>query len=219
MLEVAMGQNGGDVDKGGLVDRPSRGGLKAVVVAVVVVVGAVVVFFGVLGWLSTRERSSAPIDILDPDLGAHVIIEPDDELNVDLLGHPSHDQAAWVITDIDDTVVNTVSTRHEPRSGTAPDAAFLSGMPEAVQELWSTLPPPDRPPDEVNPDGGERWFYPITHFEFVGGDFGESDVRLELWVDDELIHSFEFSVTVVDGDACDYYVGEDAATKVPNRCG
>jgi hypothetical protein len=44
-------------------------------------------------------------------------------------------------------------------------------------------------------------------------------VTLELRVDGELIHTFEFSVTVVDGDACDHYVVWEPSIKVPSRCG
>lgn len=191
--------------------------LGPIAIAAVVVVGGVAVFFGILGWLSARERSTAPIEIMDTDVGVHVVVEPGDVIDVGLLGHPADESAAWVIREIDEAVVETLLARHEPRSATLPDAHILAGVPAVVRELWSTVPVPDRPPDEVNPDG-ERWFYPMSHFQFAGRGAGESDVLLELPVGGEVFHSFEFTITVVDGDACDYS-GEDSSTKVPSRCG
>jgi hypothetical protein len=198
-------------------DRRRRGG--SVYVVVFVLVGAVVAAFLVLRFAFPSDYERSPIDLGDWDAGARVYVEPDDEFEVHLLGHPAHEDAAWVIAELDETVIDILSSKHEPRGTEPPDAGYLARTPEVVRELWSTLPDPGRPPDVVEEGMGEMWLWPLSIFSFAGRDLGESEVRLELRVEGELIHSFEFGVTVVDGDACDYFVSQESSTKVPHRCG
>ena len=178
------------------------------------IVGVVVVVSGCLG----NDYASSPVGVGDMDPGAWVVVEPGDEFVVGLLGHPAHPDAAWVITVMDTTVVHHVATRHEPRGTAAPDAAALALMPDPVEELWSTLPDPGRLPDYQAEGEPDIWYWPLTSFEFTGADYGESDLALELRVDDTLIHSFRLDVSVVE-DACEYFVSQESLTKVPHRCG
>lgn len=199
-------------------DRRSQGGLGPLVTAVAVLVGAAVVYFGVLAFLSSRERATAPITVTDADLGVRVLVEPGDEIELGLLGHPGRDEAAWVVTEIDATVVEAVAARHEVRAANPPDPAFLARAPAAVRALWSDLPTPDRPPDEVNPDG-DMWRYPMTTFTFEGRAAGESRIALDLLDGDRVVHSFAFTVEVVDGEVCDRAADAGPATMLPARCG
>ena len=175
-------------------------------------------FTGCLG----SDYAASPIDINDYDSGTRVVVEPGDEFGLGLLGHPARPQAAWVITNIDDAVIEIIDSDHGDLMNT-PDAEQLAGLPEPVRGIWTTLP--DRPPDIVSEEEGEVWLWPLTSFAFAGAGFGDSDVALELRVDGELIHSFEFTVSVVQ-DACEHFVGPDTyepkpdpSPKVPHRCG
>ena len=84
--------------------------------------------------------------------------------------------------------------------------------------MLRTMPDPDRPPDYEDENDGPLWYVPDTRFLLTGGDYGETDVVLELWIEGELIRIFEFSVSVVE-DACEYFVSRESSTKVPHRCG
>ena len=180
----------------------------------------ILALIGVTGWLlaACSDYVRLPISLGDQDGGARVVVEPDDEFEIGLLGHPAHPEAAWAVTEVNEALVEIREQGHEPKGTIVPDDYLLSQMPETVQEIWSTLPDPEGPPDVVDENEGELWFYPFSFFLFAGKDYGDSDVTLELRVADEVVHTFQFSVSVVE-DACDYYEGEDSSTMVPHRCG
>ena len=158
------------------------------------------------------DYSRAPIDVSE---GAWVVVEPGDEFAVGLLGHPTYPDATWVITEIDDAVADLQETIHTPRAGAPPPVDML---PDYASEIYSTMPDPDRPPDYESEDEGQIWYVPDTRFLLAGGDYGETDVVLELWIEGELSATFEFSVSVVE-EACEFFVSQDSSTKVPHRCG
>ena len=97
-------------------EQRSRSGLN---IAVAVVAGLAVVAIGIpvaLNLLnSDYERS--PISLGDADAGTRVVVEPGDEFDLGLLGHPDHPSVAWEVTAIDPAVVEIRDSRHEP-SGT-----------------------------------------------------------------------------------------------------
>jgi hypothetical protein len=194
--------------------RSSGLGIAAVVAAVVVVAGAVW-FLRSAG--SDYERS--PIEV-GPTPGARVYVETGDEIDAGSLGHPDHPEAAWTVAGIDESVVEVLRSNHEPRGTGIPDAEFLGLMSPVMQDLWTDVPDPDRPPDVVpdNEDEEPFWLWPFSTFGFAGRALGESEVTLELWVEGELIDTFGFTVTVVE-DACDYFEGQESMVKVPHRCG
>jgi hypothetical protein len=187
----------------------------------ILIVGALAVPL-VLTVLLGSDHSRMPISVDDYDDGTGVVVEPGDEFEIYLLGHPAHPEASWAITDLDPAVVETLRTMHGNHAGT-PDARQLAALPEPMRGIWTTLP--DRPPEIINEEYGEEWRWPMTIFAFSGAVLGESAITLELRVDGELVHSFGITVSVVD-DACEHFVGPDTfqpgpdpSPKVPNRCG
>lgn len=185
------------------------------------VVGALTVPL-VLTVVFGSDYSRSPIDIDDYDNGTRVVIEPGDEFEIGLVGHPAHPDAAWLITDLDAAVVETQGTNHGNHTGT-PDARQLAALPEPMRGIWTTLP--DRPPEIVTEEYGEEWMWPLTMVRFSGAGLGDSAIALELRIDGELIHSFQITVSVVE-DACEHFVGPDThepgpdpSPKVPHRCG
>jgi hypothetical protein len=172
----------------------------------------------VVGGCLGNDYARSPIDVGDQDLGARVVVEPGDRFTVGLLAHPAHSQAAWVIAEVDRNVVSVDRSVHEPLGTEVPDEDLLAQMPEAVQEIWSTVPTPDRPPEVEDPERGSMWLYPLTHFEFSGAGLGETTLAMVLRVDGEAVHEFSVEVSVVD-DACAFFEGQESMTKVPHRCG
>lgn len=189
------------------------------------VVAMIVVLLG--GWVTLQlvlgsDYSRSPISVDDYNNGIQVIVEPGDEFEIVLLGHPARPEAAWAITGLDPAVVQTLRTMHGNHTGT-PDARQLAALPEPVRGIWTTLP--DRPPEIVTEENGEEWLWPMTVLSFSGADLGDSIVTLELRIDGELIHSFGITISVVE-DACEHFVGPDThepgpdpSPKVPHRCG
>jgi len=147
--------------------------------------------------------------------GAWVVVEPGDEFAVWLLGHPAYPDTAWILTEMDDAVIDLQEKIHTPRAGAPPPVEML---PDDAAAIYSTMPDPDRPPDYEDDIDGPIWYVPDTRFLFTGGDYGETNVVLELWIEGELIRTFEFGVSVVE-EACDYFESQESLTKAPHRCG
>ena len=179
--------------------------------------------FGVTRWFALvsvvglllpacSDYSTAPIDVSE---GAWVVVETDDEFEVTLLGHPAYPDAAWIITEMGDAVVDLQETIHTPRAGTPPPVELI---PDYASEIYSTMPEPDRPPDYESEEEGPLWYVPDTRFLFAGGDVGETSIVLELWFENELSTTFALTVSVVE-EACGYFASQDSPTQVPHRCG
>jgi hypothetical protein len=198
-------------------DRRSNTGLK---VGVAVVAALAVVAVGVplgLNLILGSDYERSPISLDDSDSGTRVVVEPGDEFNLGLLGHPDHPAAVWEVAAADPAVVEIRSSGHEPSGAGLPaDDEFLASISADRRSWYGAVF--DRPPDvedEAEPGGGV-WFVPLTMFDFAVADFGDSPVRLEIEVAGEAGASFEFEVSVVE-DACSHF-GE-ANTAVPHRCG
>jgi hypothetical protein len=195
-----------------------RIGLVAFAVPAAVVLAVVAVPL-VLQLIIGSDYERSPIDVDHLDLGARVIVEPGDEFTVALFGDPAHTDAAWALVTGPGTGFETLSARHEPKASEAPPPEILEEMPDSVRERWTNLPERSDPPDYVGEGEPPMWFWPMSFFEFAGGDVGTTEMTFELAVGGTVVEWFAFSVQVVDGDACDFFIGQDAAVKVPHRCG
>jgi hypothetical protein len=162
------------------------------------------------------DYASSPISLDDSTDGALVVINPDDELEVVLFGHPRHVDTGWAIASIDERVVEIVGVTHVPDAGGPPMPDLLADVPAAVRELWTDLPERTDPPDGVWDDGSPMWYWPMTHFTMIGAEVGIAEVHLELRAEDRLVHSYAFTVSVIDGDPCDHVT--DPSVEVPHRC-
>lgn len=194
----------------------SNTGLKAVFAALaalaVVAIGIPLAANLLLG--SDYERS--PISLTDADSGTRVVVEPGDEFNLGLLGHPDHPDSAWEVAAIDGSVVEIRGSRHEPAGTNLPDDELLAAVGADRRSWYAAVR--DRPPDfedEAEPYGGV-WLVPVSMFDFAAAGHGASPVRFEMQIEGEVVAAFELEVSVVD-DACSHF-GE-ANTAVPHRCG
>ncbi|MCB2223907.1 MAG: hypothetical protein KQH83_06985 [Actinobacteria bacterium] len=161
------------------------------------------------------DYSRSPISLSDFDAGVRVVLEPGDEFDVGLMGHPDHPSAAWDITALDASVVEIRGSRHEPSGTGVPEDDDLAMIGADRQTWYATVR--EGPPDVEEPGepGGGIWFVSLSGFDLAGAGYGDSAVRLEIEAAGETA-AFEFEVSVV-ADACRYF-GEPN-TMVPHRCG
>lgn len=162
-----------------------------------------------------NDYERGPIDIGLSDSRPDVYVEIDDEFEATMFGHPSYPDAAWEIVAFDDTVVTLEDTIHTPRAGEPPPADM---MPIEVGEVYAAIPEDEKYYHVEEGDGTRIWYTPDTRFEFTGGDLGTTAVMFALDIENVVRWTFEFRVTVVE-DACEYFVSQGSATKVPHRCG
>ncbi len=171
--------------------REQKSGLAAVIGVAALVALAVLV---AIVWLRARsgenDYQSSPIALSDLDSGSRVVVEAGDEFEIGLIGEQENPDLAWIVAEMDESVIELTSSRHEPE-GTAL---------------------------EESDDGEPAYYLPLTGFHFTGKALGETELLLELWVENELLRSFEATVWVVE-DACNYFESQQSSTKVPHRCG
>ena len=183
-----------------------------IVVALVVAMGLLIggCWF-VQVYFSDYRRAPVGVGILDPD--PVVYLGPGDELEVGLLGHPSHPDLAWEAVSFDPEVITLSDTIHTPEAGAPPP---LSELPPEIADVYRAVPESEKTYHEV--EGGLRfWYVPDTRFVFAGAELGTTTVSFALAIDGDVLWAYSFPVTVVE-DPC-VYIDDQDAVQVPHRCG
>ncbi|WP_062378112.1 hypothetical protein [Demequina pelophila] len=177
-----------------LVSPGARSGTRAWTAAA----GAcVLVLAGCLG----NDFAAGGLAVEKGDHGWLLAIEPDETVDVGLLGSNAHPDAQWSVVDFDDEVI------------TLTDTAVIPPPTDQVQApSGESNPGDDEDPGPSADPGTPRFLATETEFTFTGSALGTSPLRFELTAGGERIDVAEYTVEVVE-DAC----GAPTAA-IPNRC-